>query len=278
MIDDPFQFGRIAAANALSDVYAMGGEPKTAMNLMAFPREDFDISVMREIIDGAIDALNEAEVSLLGGHSIQDKELKFGLSVTGFIHPDKVISKTGAKVGDAIILTKPIGTGIISTAIKAKTATKKEIADVIAVMSTLNRRAFMTMSDFDIHACTDITGFGLLGHMAEMVYESSEVSMYIDHSLVPTIDGTAERVASGFVPGGTGRNFDFRKNMVYFEDYITPETKDILFDPQTSGGLLLCLAYDKAEQLVTAMKNNGIEKASIIGKVIDEPAGKLFVG
>ena len=278
MVDDPFHFGRIAAANALSDVYAMGGEPKTAMNLVAFPRKNFDISVLRAIIDGAIDALNEADTSLIGGHSIDDKEIKFGLSITGFVHPDRVLTKTGARVGDAIILTKPIGTGIISTAIKAGTATEKEITDAIAVMSSLNRKAVTAMSDFNIHACTDITGFGLLGHMAEMVYKSYDIAMYIDHNLVPLIDGTMERAASGFVPGGAKRNFDFRKNMVHFEDHIPPETKDILFDPQTSGGLLICIAGNEAEQLITAMKNNGIEGASVIGEVINKPAGKLLVG
>ena len=278
MVDDPFYFGRIAAANALSDVYAMGGVPKTAMNLVAFPRQDFDISVLRAIIDGAIDALNEAETSLIGGHSIDDKEMKFGLSITGTVHPDKVLTKSGAKKGDAIVLTKPVGTGIITTAIKKGIATEKEITDVIAVMSSLNRKALMSISDFNIHACTDITGFGLLGHMAEMVDNSSKIAMSIDHSLIPMIDGTIKHAASGIVPGGAKRNFDFRKDMVLFEKHISPEIKDILFDPQTSGGLLICIAGNDAEQLITAMKKNGIEKASIIGEVINKPAGKLLVG
>jgi selenide,water dikinase len=229
IVDDPYWFGQIAAANALSDVYAMGGVPKTAMNLVAFPIKDMDISVLRQIIQGGLDKMKEAGVVLIGGHSVEDKELKYGLSVTGFIHPDRILTKKNLKTGDRLILTKPLGTGIINTAIKGGLASKEIIETVTRLMATLNRDAAEIMKDYPVHACTDITGFGLLGHIAEMIIDT------------------------GF------------------------SIQDIIFDPQTSGGLLICVDRENADELLKKLKEKGMDSAAIVGDVATEPKGRIVV-
>ena len=214
-MDDPYSFGQIAAANALSDIYAMGGIPKTAMNLVAFPLKTMDISVLRQIIQGGLDKMTEADVVLIGGHSIEDSELKYGLSVTGFIHPSRVLTKKTIRPGDMLILTKPLGTGIVNTAIKGGLATSAVIETTIHLMATLNRRAAEIMSDFAVSACTDITGFGLLGHLAEMV-AGSGFGMTIYASMLPVIPEAREHAAMGLVPAGAYKNREFREKMVTF--------------------------------------------------------------
>jgi selenide,water dikinase len=267
IVDDPYDFGRIAAANALSDVYAMGGVPKTAMNLVAFPVKTMDLSVLRRVLEGGIAVLKEAGVVLIGGHSIEDAELKYGLSVTGFIHPDRVLAKKNLRAGDALVLTKPLGTGIINTAIKGGLASPAVAAAVTEQMAALNRAAAETMAAFDVSACTDVTGFGLLGHLAEMVCGSG-CGAKILAARVPILAETVALAAMGLVPAGAHRNREFRQPMVVFAPQIDAVMQDVLFDPQTSGGLLISVAGRQSEQLVTALRHAGVKAATAIGEVL----------
>jgi selenide,water dikinase len=276
IVDDPYWFGQVAAANALSDIYAMGGEPKTAMNLVAFPIKDMHISVLRQIIQGGLDKLREAGVVLVGGHSVEDSELKYGLSVTGFIHPDKVLTKHNLRSGDRLILTKPLGTGIINTAIKAGLASPQIIDTVTRVMATLNRDAAEVMASFPVHACTDITGFGFLGHLAEMV-EDSGYGVHVDVRSIPILPETLGYAGMGLVPAGAHRNKEFRVPMVEFASSVDAIMQDVLFDPQTSGGLMISVAADSAHDLLVALKEKGIGEAAIVGEVISEPKERIIV-
>jgi selenide,water dikinase len=276
VVDDPYAFGRIAAANALSDVYAMGGVPKTAMNLVAFPAREMDLSVLRAIIQGGIDTLAEAEVVLIGGHSIEDKELKYGLSVTGFVHPDRVLTKTGLRPGDRLVLTKPLGTGIVNTAIKAAMASPELTEAVTALMAALNRTAAETIVRFDVGACTDVTGFGLLGHLAEMVHRSG-AGARLEADRVPVIAESLEFAAMGLIPAGAYGNREFRKSMIAFAGTVERARQDILFDPQTSGGLLVAVRPDQADALVQALREAGIADAAEIGEVIEGPDEIIWV-
>ena len=276
IVDDPYWFGQIAAANALSDVYAMGGVPKTAMNLVAFPVKKMDISILRSIIEGGIDKIREAGAVLVGGHSIEDNELKYGLSITGFIHPDRVLTKKNIKPGDMLILTKPLGTGIINTAIKGALASPEITETVTRLMATLNKNAAETLESFPVHACTDITGFGFLGHLAEMVLGSGcGVRIYAKN--VPILPETMNYAAMGLVPGGTHRNRDFRQSMIEWSVKKDPLMQDILFDPQTSGGLLISVAAESADKLLNALKEKGIQDAAIVGEVIGEPTDRIVL-
>jgi len=276
IVDDPYWFGQIAAANALSDVYAMGGVPKTAMNLVAFPIKDMDISVLRQIIQGGLDKMKEAGVVLVGGHSVEDKELKYGLSVTGFIHPDRILTKKNLKTGDRLILTKPLGTGIINTAIKGGLASKEIIDTVTRLMATLNRDAAEIMKDYPVHACTDITGFGLLGHIAEMIIDTG-FSIKLTSKTIPIIPETLEYAGMGLVPAGTYNNREFRECMVDFAPSVDRLVQDVLFDPQTSGGLLICVDKENADELLEKLKEKGMDSAAIIGDVATEPKERIVV-
>ncbi len=276
IVDDPYWFGQIAAANALSDVYAMGGVPKTAMNLVAFPAKDMDISVLRRIIEGGLDKMREAGVVLVGGHTVEDPELKYGLSVTGYIHPDRVLTKRNLRHGDRLILTKLIGTGIVATAIKGGLASQEVTDKVTQAMATLNKAAAEVMEDYPVHACTDITGFGFLGHLAEMVSGSGH-GVRIKADSVPVYPEALEYAAMGLVPAGAYRNRDFRLFMVDFAPTVNRILQDVLFDPQTSGGLLICVAPEKAEDLLKALKAKGIQDAAMVGEVISEPKDKILV-
>lgn len=276
VVDDPYWFGQIAAANALSDVYAMGGIPKTAMNLVAFPAMDMDMAVLRQIIQGGIDKLKEAGAVLIGGHSIEDKELKYGLSVTGFIHPSRVLTKKNLRAGDQLILTKALGTGIINTAIKGGLAPAELVERVCRQMAELNRAAALTMSRFDVAACTDISGFGLLGHAAEMVCGSGK-SFRIKAAGVPVISEALEFAAMGLIPAGAHRNREFRAPMMNFCKTVPLSLQDVLVDPQTSGGLLISVSGKQAEELVSALKQAGVGAAARIGEVIDNPEEKIWV-
>jgi len=276
IVDDPFQFGQIAAANALSDVYAMGGEPKTAMNLVAFPSDQMDIMILRAILEGGLEKMNEAGVVLLGGHSVQDEELKYGLSVTGFVHPDHVVQNTGLKPGDQLILTKPIGTGIINTAIKGGIASQEVIESTTRLMASLNQDAGRVMKTYPVSACTDITGFGLLGHLAEMLANLS-IGIRLESKAIPIIPEAIEYARTGFIPGGAFKNKTFRSPLVTLAPHIDTLQMDILFDPQTSGGLLMGIEKDRAGDLLAALKSGGEIASAIIGEVVSEPVGKIIL-
>ena len=276
IVDDPFTFGQIAVANSLSDIYAMGGKPLTAMNIVCFPIGTMDISILRQVLLGGIDKMREAEVVLLGGHSVDDQELKYGLSVTGTIHPMKVLRKEGARVGDKLVLTKPLGTGIISTAVKAGTAPKEAADRVAKSMATLNRSASEAMLEIGVSACTDITGFGLLGHACEMI-ENTEVGMVVHAGAVPVFPHARELLRMGMAPGGLGRNRDYRKHMIEVRLGVDELLYDILFDPQTSGGLIIAVAPDKASRMVERLHKVGLEQAAVIGEVVEDPKGKIVV-
>ena len=276
IVDYPYWFGQIAAANALSDVYAMGGTPKTAMNLVAFPAQQMDLSILRQIIQGGIDKLKEAGVVLVGGHSVEDKELKYGLSVTGIIHPERVLVKKNLRPGDRLVLTKPLGSGIVNTAIKAAMASSELSQKVTRLMATLNRAAAGIMADFDVSACTDVTGFGLLGHLAEMVCESG-TSVRVESGQVPVIAEALEFASMGLIPAGAYKNKDFREKMIAISDNVPRALQDVLFDPQTSGGLLISVSGSQASALVAALKDAGIDDAAQIGEIIDGPEEKIWV-
>lgn len=276
IVDDPFTFGQIAAANSLSDVYAMGGRPVTAMNVVCFPVRNQDISILKDILRGGLDKLREAEVALVGGHSVEDQELKYGLSVTGVIHPSKVIAKDTAQVGDRLILTKPIGTGIVTTAFKGGEADDESLQPVVHSMTTLNRRASELMVDIGISACTDVTGFGLLGHARGMV-EKNRCGIVIHLGKVPVFPEVKRYVEMGLVPGGTKRNMEFHRSAVEVDSGVSDESLDILFDAQTSGGLLISVPGDRSESLLKKLHANGIQDAAIIGEIVAEPKGKIIV-
>lgn len=277
IVDDAYSFGQIAAANALSDIYAMGGVPKTAMNLVGFPLKQMEISILRQVIQGGLDKLKEADVVLLGGHSVEDSEMKYGLSVTGFVHPEKVLTKKNLKSGDLLVLTKPLGTGVINTAIKGGMASEAIIKDVTRMMAELNRAAAEVMKQFSVHACTDITGYGLLGHLAEMV-EDSGMALRLESRKIPILPEAMDYAGMGMMPAGAFKNKEFRLHMIEFSSEIDPLIQDILFDPQTSGGLLICVKREQADDLVNKLIEEGVRESKIVGEVISNPAEKIFVG
>ncbi len=276
IVDDPYWFGQIAAANALSDVYAMGGVPKTAMNLVAFPIKEMDIAILRQIIQGGLDKMTEAGVVVLGGHSVEDKELKYGLSVTGFIHPDRILTKKDLKAGDRLILTKPLGTGIVNTAVKGGLASADIIQRVTRLMATLNRDAAHIMGHYPVHACTDITGFGLLGHLAEMISDTP-FGIRLMSKEIPIIAEAVDYAGMGLVPAGAYKNREFRECMVDFAPSVDRIVQDILFDPQTSGGLLIGIERNSAGDLLTELQEKGVSEAAIIGEVVAEPKERIVV-
>jgi len=277
IVDDPYTFGRIAVTNALSDVYAMGGRPLTAMNIVCFPIGKMDISILREILRGGLDQMREAGVVLVGGHSVEDDEPKYGLSVTGVIHPDRVLSNRGALPGDRLILTKPLGSGIVSTAVKGGVAAPALQKRCIATMMELNRTAAeLVAKRNDIHACTDITGFGLLGHAMEMI-EGSPTGMKIYSAAIPYFEGVQELIETGIVPGGLIRNRKFREQQIEKGANCPGWIIDLLFDPQTSGGLFLSLPEAGAEELLAKMHQAGLSDAAIVGEVVSTPPGEIFI-
>ena len=276
-VDDPFTFGQIAATNALNDIYAMGAKPLTAMNIVCFPIKTMDKSVLREVLNGGLDKMREAGVLLIGGHSVEDNEIKYGLSVTGVVHPDKVLFNRGTRVGDRLVLTKPLGTGIISTAIKAQEASAALIRNAVSSMIQLNKKASeLIVQEGGIHACTDITGFGLLGHACEMI-EGSDVGMKINSAAVPVFEGVRELMETGFVPGGLYRNKNFRMDQIEAADTCPAWILDILFDPQTAGGLFCSASRENAEKLVEKLRRAGIIDAAVVGEVVQEHPGKIFI-
>jgi selenide,water dikinase len=267
LVDDPFLFGQIAAANSLSDVYAMGGKPLTAMNLVGFPRALLEISVLTDILRGGLEKIHEAGAVLVGGHTTEDPELKYGLSVTGTVHPRKIRTNRGARPGDLLILTKPLGTGIISTALKAEMVDPKVLQGAVDSMLRLNDLAASAMSESSVLACTDITGFGLIGHSAEIA-RASGISIRFFFSRIPVLEGARELALQGLVPGGAYCNQGFLEKETVVSGNVPETEKIILFDPQTSGGLLIAVPESEGETLLKKLHDRGIKEASIIGEAV----------
>ena len=264
MIDDPYIFGQIAAANSLSDVYAMGGTPIVAMNIVCFPA-CHDMDVLAEIMKGGFDKVRESGALLVGGHTVDDKEPTYVLYVSGIAHPNKILSNATSKVGDVLILTKPLGVGILNTAMKADLIRKETENKVIEVMTHLNKYAAMSFDKIQVNSVTDITGFGLLGHALEMA-KASEVSIHINSEDVPILDEAVDMAKMGIIPAGMYRNKQYIEKDVDMQD-VDIAVRDILYDPQTSGGLLVSVKAEYAEELVKDMKLNGSIEAKIIGYV-----------
>lgn len=276
IVDDPYTFGQIAAANALSDVYAMGGKPLTAMNIVCFPIKTLEIGVLKEILRGGLEKLIEAETTLVGGHSVENNEIKYGLSVTGIIHPEKVLTNMNAHIGDYLILTKPLGTGIINTAIKGGVVGEEIITKVSNTMASLNKGASIAMQEVGVSACTDITGFGLLGHLSEMI-RGNGFGMIVYAGKIPYFPEAKKFADMGMVPGGTYRNKDFFSQWIRFDSTVPQYLQDILFDPQTSGGLLISVPRGKADSLLTKLRGKNVNEAVIIGEVVAAPKEKIIV-
>jgi selenide,water dikinase len=266
IVDDPYDFGQIAAANALSDVYAMGARPLTAMNLVAFPKQGLALEVLHEILRGGAEKLAEAGVALVGGHSVTDPEPKYGLAVTGLVDPARVVTNAGARPGDVLVLTKPIGVGIIATALKQGAADATSVRRAIESMARLNRRAAELMVEEGAHACTDITGYGLLGHALEMA-TASGVSLRIGYRDVPHFPAALELLLQGIAPGGLGTNRRAFSEKTGFDEAIPETWRDLLFDPQTSGGLLVALPESGAARFVERLVAEGSGSAAVIGRV-----------
>ncbi len=264
IVDDPYVFGQIAATNALSDIYAMGAEPRTAMNIVCFPKGKMDIRVLGEVLKGGAEKVQEAGAVVVGGHSIIDEEIKYGMAITGVIHPDKVIRNVGVQEGDALILTKPLGTGIISTALKKGKASKESVQASVASMITLNDTASKIMRNYPVHACSDITGYGLLGHALEMASGSS-VTLILESAKLPILHRAPRLAEKGYLTGGCKRNRDYLKDKITVDKSIREGLVEVAFDPQTSGGLLIAVAQKYAAKLVDELQANGVKAATAVG-------------
>lgn len=275
IVDDPYMFGQIAAANALSDVYAMGGEPKTVLNIVGYPIKKLGSEILAQILNGAAAKVKEAGAITVGGHSIDDQEPKFGLSVTGIVHPDKVWKNVGAIPGDVLVLTKPIGVGILTTGIKRGAVSAEQEEIVTATMASLNKTAAEALKKYHPHAVTDVTGFGLLGHGSEMA-RGSEVSLEIHHQKVPVLEGTYELARKGVVPGGSKSNLKWLENDIDFGTLLSEEQL-VLCDAITSGGLLVSLSEDEAIQYVNDLQEKGLTHSAIIGRVLTKKDKLIIV-
>ena len=276
IVDDPEDFGAISAANSLSDIYAMGAEPIFALSVVGFPGQRLPLSVLQAILAGASRVASEAGISILGGHSIEDTEPKFGLAVTGVAHPDSILTNRGAGPGDALVLTKPLGTGIITTAMKRGLAEPAVASEAIATMSALNRAAAQALRDFQIHACTDVTGFGLLGHLREMI-AGSDLDAVLDFAAVPWLPGVRELAAGDAVPGGSLDNLEHVDPHVDWSSNRSRLERILLADAQTSGGLLIAVEANQLEALVEALHENGVKIAAVIGRLEGGGAGRIRV-
>lgn len=276
IVDDPYYFGAIAAANAFSDIYAMGGNPLFALNIVGFPSNRLPIEILKRILQGAQDKAKEAGVSIIGGHTVDDTEPKYGMAVTGIIHPNRILINSNAQTDDTIILTKPVGVGIITTAIKRGLADEKTTNRAITVMSTLNRRAAEVSNQFPVNACTDVTGFGLLGHLKEMS-QASRVNAVVFLNYVPSIDEAWEFATGNVVPGGTLNNMDYVADTVEWDEKISRTARIILCDAQTSGGLLIAIPSKYADDLLRELHSEGITDAVCIGNFTEEGEGKIEV-
>jgi selenide,water dikinase len=276
VVDDPYDFGAIAAANSLSDIYAMGGKPLSALNIVGYPPKSLPLSVLDEILRGGADKAQEADVAIIGGHTIKTKEPIYGMAVTGMIHPDKIISNATAKVGDSLVLTKPLGIGLITTAIKKGQVDEKWVAEAVKIMTFLNKFASEAMLDVGINACTDVTGYGLLGHLYELVH-ASKVGAKIYLSKVQVIDFAWELARKKVIPGGTLANLKFIQDKVDWDESLTEEAKLILSDAQTSGGLLIAVAKEKEQKLMDRLISKGVPNPVVIGKIIEDKRCRIQV-
>ncbi len=274
--DDPYTFGQIAAANSLSDIYAMGATPIFALNIIGFPINTLPKSDLSKILQGGIDKAQEAGISIVGGHSIDDPEPKYGLVVTGEVDEDKLITNSNAQPDDKLILTKPLGTGIIATAVKRGIADKEAMAKSAQSMTTLNKLAAEVMTEIGVNSATDVTGFGLLGHLLEMC-DASAVSAKIDHSVLPFLPSVTELAEKGIVPGGTKRNLKFAEDKVQFGEHLTDIDKLLLADAQTSGGLLISIPAEKAKKYITKFNELSEIKAVVVGEIVEKSDNIIFV-
>lgn len=264
IVDEPYIFGQIAAANALSDIYAMGAEPRTALNIVCFPKGKMDMQVLAEVLKGGSEKAREGGVVVVGGHSIIDEEIKYGMAITGVIHPDRVIRNVGVQEGDALILTKPLGTGIITTALKRKKAPKESIQAAVASMIALNKTASVVMRNYPVHACSDITGYGLLGHGLEMASGSS-ITLILESAKLPLLHRVRSLAEKGYLTGGCKRNREFLQDKITINPSIREGLVEVAFDPQTSGGLLIAVPEKHAQKLVDDLQANGVKAATAIG-------------
>lgn len=276
IVDDPYAYGQISAANAISDIYAMGGRPLFALSLIAFPITKLPAGVLEEIMKGGIDKAKEAGIEIIGGHSIDDPEPKYGLTVTGVVELDKVVRNDKAEAGDVLILTKPLGTGIISKAIKENKASEEDINEAIKVMSFLNKGASEAMTEAGIKAATDITGFGLLGHLYGML-KASGVGAKLSLSSIPTIKGVWEYAKKGHIPGGTKNNLDYVEEKVIWGDSVSKDAKYVIADAQTSGGLLISCPKEKKGKLITLLSKANCLAVSEIGEVVDDKENRIWI-
>ena len=275
IVDDPRTFGMIAAANALSDVYAMGGKPLTALNIVGFPRRALPLEVLREILLGGHDVVQSSGALLVGGHSVEDPELKYGLSVTGVVHPARVVTNAGARPGDRLILTKPLGTGVLATAIKGGMAPPEAESEAVRWMTTLNHDAAEAMQEAGVNACTDITGFGLLGHALEMA-RASRMTIELHSSRIPLIPRVMALAANGMIPAGSFANRKFCESALTVDSDVDPLLVDLLADAQTSGGLLIAVDDDRVAALHEALERRHVPHPEI-GRVVGEESGRIVV-
>lgn len=266
IVDDPYTFGQITAANALSDIYAMGATPKTALNIVAFPIEDMDKKILKDILQGGISKVEEAGAVLAGGHSVKDDELKYGLSVTGIVHPDKLIGNKGAKPGDLLILTKALGTGIVATALKRKLAPEDQVDAMVESMAQLNKLASEAAVDHQVHAMTDVTGYGVVGHLLEML-RASDVQAQIFTDKLPILPGTMDWISKGVVPGGLKTNYKYYKPSLEISSGVEDAYVSVVVDAQTSGGLLMSASPQDAEIIVDRLQDQGIHQCAIVGEI-----------
>jgi selenide,water dikinase len=273
VVNDPYTFGQIAAANALSDVYAMGGQPLTALNIVCYPSRTVPKEVLQGILAGGLNKIHEAGALLVGGHSVDDTELKYGLAVTGVVHPEKVVTNAGARLGDRLVLTKPLGTGVIATAMKGRLASPEAEAEAIRVMTTLNRLPATCLENLTVHAITDITGFGLLGHALEMAV-ASKVELTCAAHQVPVLSAAREYAAMGLLPAGSFANRRFCEKHLQVAPGIEPLLVDLFSDAQTNGGLLLAVAPDQASAFLDCLKRHGLH-AAFIGEVTGQGQGRI---
>jgi selenide,water dikinase len=276
IVDDPYAFGRIAAANALSDIYAMGARPLFALNIVCFPRDRLHDDLLPEIVRGGGDTAREAGIAIVGGHSVDDPEPKYGLCAIGEVHPDRIFKNSTARPGDVLVLTKPIGTGVIATAIKKGVAPEDAVGAAIDCMATLNRAAAEAMVEAGASAATDITGFGLLGHLRSMA-RASDLAASLSASEVPLLPHAAELARAGHIPGGTTRNLSDLESDISWHEAVDPTTRIVLADAQTSGGLLIAIAADRAEDLIARLGAAATPAAARVGTLIEGPAGRITI-
>ena len=266
IVDDPYMFGQIAATNSLSDVYAMGGDPVTAMNIVCFPQGKMDMEVLGEVLRGGAEKVLEAGAVIVGGHSIIDEEIKYGLSVTGVVHPDRVLRNIGARAGDVLILTKPLGTGIATTALKRGNVSEDSIQQVVWSMARLNKDAGLVMRNYDVHACSDITGFGLLGHGVEMTSDGT-VSISFEAASLPVFDDVTALAEAGNLTGGCKRNREYLSDKITIESSVPEGLVEVALDPQTSGGLLIAVAEKDATGILNQLIDENVLGAAVVGTV-----------